>query len=83
MKIDSKENSLISLLSSKEFLPSNPASPSSQSGFKVQGQEPTSSDYYEEEESVLDTQDILERSKENSEPAELCYSSGTITSNSI
>ena len=70
MRIDSKENSLISLLSNKEFIPSNPASPSSQSRFIVQGQEPTSSDYYEEEESVLDTQDLLESKHENSEPTE-------------
>ena len=71
MKLDCEETSLISLLSNKDFLPSNPASPSSQSGFIVQGQEPSSSDYYEEDESVLDTQDLLEKNKENSEPAEL------------
>ena len=71
MKSDSKENSLISLLTNKEFLPSNPASPSSQSVFIVQGKEPTSSDYYEEEEGVLDTQGLLERNKEISQPAEL------------
>ena len=71
MKLEGEETSLISLLSNKDFLPSNPASPSSQSGFIVQGQEPSSSDYYEEDESVLDTQDLLEKNKENSEPAEL------------
>ena len=70
IKLDSEEASLISLLSNKQFLLSNPASPSSQSGFIVQGQEPSSSDYYEEKESVLDTRDLLERNKENSEPAE-------------
>ena len=70
MKIDSKENSIISLSSNKEFLPSNPASPSSQSGFIVQGQEPTSSDYYEAEDSVLDTQGLLERNQENSKSTE-------------
>ena len=57
MKLNSKEDSFYSLLSNKKFPPSNPASPSIQSGFIVQGQEPTSSDYHEEEENVLNTRD--------------------------
>ena len=70
MKLDSEEASLISLLTNKEFLPSNPASSSSQSGFIIRGQEPTSSDYYEEEEIVLDTRDLLEKNRDDLEPVE-------------
>ena len=69
MKLESDKNSFISLLSEEGYPPSNPESPSSQSGFMVEGQGTNSSDYYEEE-SVIDTGLAAEEdsNKENHSP---------------
>ena len=65
MKLDSKENIFISSLSNEDFSPSDLASPSRHSGLLVQGQGPTSSDFYEEEESVIDTGNLDKENQEN------------------
>ena len=69
MNLESDKNSFISLLSEEAYPPSNPESPSSQSGFVVEGQGTNSSDYFEEE-SLINTGLAAEEdsNKENRSP---------------